>query len=254
MYALAACFLSHFVLVVASRFSEPQGMGIRNGFASGGVTVQAVSPDSPAARAGIQPGDRVVAVDAQSIADRYHWWLVGMTNELDRPRRLQIERTGDKREVMLTLGRRPWSFWWSKTGLLNLIFLGSQSTYLALALFIAFRRPHDAVARIGALALAGAPSALVWWQAGTFAIWRQLPGPLAFFLAIPRLAGMAVAPTALAFLALFPRRLFRARWVWTLVWAPALLLLPWDAYYHVYCLIYRPERAVAVSPGCRLGA
>jgi regulator of sigma E protease len=69
------------------------------------AVVGAVEPGSPAAAAGIEAGDRVVAVDGEPVA----WW--GDVEDAVRSRpgaelRLAIEHAGASREVVLPLGAR----------------------------------------------------------------------------------------------------------------------------------------------------
>jgi hypothetical protein len=44
------------------------------------------------------------------------------------------------------------------------------------------------------------------------------------------------------FWAIFPRKLFRSRWAWVLVWAPVALYLPLFANF-TYRMVYQPERS-----------
>jgi hypothetical protein len=89
------------------------------GQSGGGYAIEAVRDDSPAARAGIRPGDRLVAVDGVVIAAAVaaFWADVGLAatperaafaarvlaaGRRDRPRRLTIERaTGARRTLDL---------------------------------------------------------------------------------------------------------------------------------------------------------
>jgi regulator of sigma E protease len=70
------------------------------------TTVGRVLPDSPAAQAGLQPGDTIVAVDGRALR---HW---GQLDELvarseGRPLRITVMHEGAQREVAVTPRRMP---------------------------------------------------------------------------------------------------------------------------------------------------
>src|SRR5262249_42577398 len=117
-------------------------------------------------------------------------------------------------------------------------YLGVTTVYLLLGLFIGFRRPYDPLARLGAWFIAtaaifyGLP--LAW-----AATWRHLPTVLGALLWIPQVSRFIAEGILVTFLLRFPRRLFRARWCWVLVWAPVLATLPWRIS-AMYSLVYRP--------------
>jgi tRNA A-37 threonylcarbamoyl transferase component Bud32 len=126
---------------------------------------------------------------------------------------------------------------WTATKLVTLI----------LALAIAFRRPYDPLARVGSLFLASLAASFVQMPPGMAAIWRGLPATLGAALWIPAATVILPSPLLLTFFAIFPRRLFRSRWVWIGVWTPALLvaavLLPL-----MYRIVYRPDQTVEPYP------
>jgi regulator of sigma E protease len=69
-------------------------------------TVGRVLPDSPAAGAGLQPGDRVVVLDGRPVR---HWGQLddAVSRAEGRPLALTIERGGQRREVRVTPRRLP---------------------------------------------------------------------------------------------------------------------------------------------------
>ncbi|MBI1738603.1 MAG: PDZ domain-containing protein, partial [Acidobacteria bacterium] len=67
MYLIAASFLSFFLLFFYGMFWGPEPLGIEVEYAVGAVRITSVSPESPAMRVGLQPGDAIVAVDGQAI-------------------------------------------------------------------------------------------------------------------------------------------------------------------------------------------
>lgn len=83
-------------------------LGIELEREQGGVVVKGVVPDSPAERAGIRPGDRVVAVDGQwagSDLGRVRFEL--SVSEANRPVVLVLERQGRRLELEVDLEPIP---------------------------------------------------------------------------------------------------------------------------------------------------
>jgi S1-C subfamily serine protease len=72
-----------------------------------GVRVMGVEPGSPAAQAGVEPGDIIVGFDGESVAgvDDLHRLLDA--ERIGRPTRLTILRRSEKRELPVTAGEIP---------------------------------------------------------------------------------------------------------------------------------------------------
>ncbi|RMG17192.1 MAG: PDZ domain-containing protein, partial [Planctomycetota bacterium] len=72
-----------------------------------GAPVDGAQPGSPAARAGLREGDRIVAANGRSLTDtRALVKLLGGLRPGDRLR-LEVEREGTRRTVVATLAARP---------------------------------------------------------------------------------------------------------------------------------------------------
>jgi S1-C subfamily serine protease len=84
------------------RLPEPQ----RAGGADEALLVVAVSPDTPAARAGILVGDVILAVDGQTIASPEDLldWLTG--NRVGKAATVRLLRGGTPTEISVTIGER----------------------------------------------------------------------------------------------------------------------------------------------------
>ena len=84
------------------------GIGVQADVRDGWIVVIAPSPGSPAERAGIQPGDRIVEIDGKST----HGWTLEDAARAFRGKAgtsisLQLERPGMANAVPLTLSRKP---------------------------------------------------------------------------------------------------------------------------------------------------
>lgn len=71
------------------------------------VTVRYVYPQSPAARAGISAGDRLLKVDGQSVAGRDELWLRMVGMEAGQEMEIEFRHDHKRRTVKITLDRLP---------------------------------------------------------------------------------------------------------------------------------------------------
>jgi hypothetical protein len=94
MYAVAASFLAYFALVDYTLWSGPGPVGIGVEYGQRGAVLSDIGPGSPAERAGLQPGDRLVAVNGLAVHHALEWNVVGTNFESNRPQRFEIERDG----------------------------------------------------------------------------------------------------------------------------------------------------------------
>lgn len=261
MYAIAASVVTYLGLMVYADVFGPGPFGVGLRFREGRVLVVEVVPDYPAARAGIEPGDRIVAVDGQPMRTLLEWRIVAENDEIGRPSILEIERGGQRREASVSFGAH-WRHWGVGTWLTLFAKVTAQLVTFSLALVIAFRRPHDPVALVGALWLAAlsitdfAPIAVAdphvpSLPPGSAALWRSFPAWLTPPLWVGTTTFLLGPILSVVFLAVFPRPVFRTRrawWLWGLTWAvlgavgvPLLL-------FRMYLSVYNPAHAAGGLP------
>ena len=205
MFIVAVSFLMYVSLVLYQIFWGPnvptgQSAGFDFTFAGGRgmVVVAARQPE-------LQPGDRILAVDGQTIRNAHDWNAVRANTEVGRPERWEIARGDQRLQLEQTFDRVAWTEFqledraWPDLGLVLASF--------ALSLVIAFRRPYDPVARIGAWLTATAPLAFGVSE-GWAATWRHLPVLLGALLWIPQISRFVVDGILVTFFTFFPRRLF----------------------------------------------
>jgi len=122
--------------------------------------------------------------------------------------------------------------------------LGLALISFAVGLFVAFRRPWDPTARVGAWFIATASIAF-GLPNGWAVAWRQAPLLVQASFWIPEVSRFVLDGIFLTLFLVFPRRLFLARWPWILIWAPVVATLPWRvAQFHT--VIYRPSETLDV--------
>ena len=109
------------------RRAPARKLRVRSGFhdrSDAAHQVASESPASPAARAGLAPGDLIVEVDGKPILSLADWTVVEGTVEFGRPIHLRVLRRGDLSQVALTLAPAPWSYWRTEPGVILLGVLG----------------------------------------------------------------------------------------------------------------------------------
>ena len=241
MFVLAVSFLAFFILTTYCKLWEPESEGFQYKSRDGRMVLREVTPNSPAATAGLEPGDRVVSVDGHVLRTTLDWLLFHGNIEINRPLQLEVERDSKRFQTVLTLKRRLWTYLTVTDRVLFFVRWGLQLLQLILALVIAFSKPGDPVALLGAWVLATAATFDVDIPKGRAAVWRELPTAPGLLLWIPYISSYFFAGSIFfTFFANFPQRLFRARWAWALLWMPSLvglaLCLPW--HYHT---VYDPD-------------
>jgi hypothetical protein len=208
-----------------------------------GFLVEAVGPGSAAARAGIVEGDRIVEWDGRPLFGFIRLRLIQA--EIGRLYRLTVDRAGVRRQVVLTFHEKDWTFWRSRDGVRQLVFLLSATLYLVLGFTLGFARPRDSSALWGALCLGGIAIGIMHLSSfngitGAFGAVRGLPAPLGeVFFGIASLAVGTLPALLITFLSVFPRRLFESRLVWAAIWVPNLARVGIMTYWLLF-LTYTP--------------
>ncbi len=227
---VAAAFFEYWLLLVYCDLARPAPLGLRlssnDGVVrlrrgSGGqVRVEAVAPDSPAARAGIRGGDQIDRADARQIRGRLDWMATETNLAFGRPLELTLIRGGAPLRTSITPAPSTWREWRDEHGPDLLAVRGLLLISLIVAFVVAWRRPADTTALLGAAFLGTMTVFSVTLPYRFASLWRALPWPLSLPLWLPFMSSVAIASWGYSFFAVFPRQRFRARWPWLLVWLP----------------------------------
>jgi len=232
MYFVAGTFIAYYVVMFYSELLEPRRVGIDCEFKDGGVTITRVVQNSPATRAGLKPGDRLLAIGESTIRNWEDWRRFVATLEIGHHYRFGLERAGQRFELTVKLGRQPGDPF-ARLERKRYV----QCFVLLLALFLAFRHPHKRVAQVASLFLAALGTAPVFPGTEMTAVWRNLPWPLGVVLWIPQITHLMLLPLFFTLFAVFPRKLFRRFWPWLVIWSPAVFVAAWclpQVYEHIY--------------------
>jgi len=220
---------------------QPEAEGFQAQYRDGQMVLRKITANSPAAVAGLMPGDRIVSANSQPVGTDVEWLAFRFNMEINRPLQLEIERQGKELRTELTPKRRLWTNSEVGSRVLSLGWQGAQLFGLALAFIIAVSRPRDPVALLGALMLAMGAIYPFDLPRGRGAVWRELPSALGILLWIPYSTAVTAGAIIFTFFATFPRRLFHPRWGWALVWLPSLFAGAM-ALLATARLVYHPQR------------
>ena len=240
MYCLAAIFLSECLIRLYCIVLGPSGFDFGLEAEGDQSIIDAVPPDSEADRIGLNPGDIVRAVDGQPIRSPSDWMGIGANLEPGRSYRLEIERMGERLQFAYPMGRVKILENWG-TGILAMWQINGL-LLLGTAFLIAFNRPHDFLARMGALALATLAVSFDYWAIlpnGYAQIFRGMPWGIGALLWIPLVCSYLVGPILLTFFVLFPRPLFHVRWPWAIIWLLPLCFVP-VFFRTTFLMVFRP--------------
>jgi tRNA A-37 threonylcarbamoyl transferase component Bud32 len=251
MYIVAACLLGNFSLHICVYVWGPEEPFSQFNFARNALVVEELRPNSAGDQAGIQVGDRVLAIDGRHVQGLGQWDAIRTNFEIGKPYRFQIERGEKQFERVITLRRRSWSQEAQSDRIRFVLNTAGALLTMLVAFLVAFTRPYDWVARIGALSIAllgGSPNFY-----GVAAIVRHLPIFVGALIWWPEVAFFIFPTLFFVFCSLFPRQLFHPRWIWLAI-VPNLFLL-WPMVGFAYFTFVNPRVEVTTPDwGPRIGA
>jgi tRNA A-37 threonylcarbamoyl transferase component Bud32 len=239
MFALAAAFAGYFGLLLYSDFTRPEPTGFIPRIRDSTMTLNAVLPGSPAGRAGLLPGDRVLAANGIPIRNRLDWLSTETNLQIGGPLTLSVARDGAPRSATLVLSRTPARFWLSTAGTTLLLARAVQLVTLVFACVVAFKRPGDLTARLGGWLLATIAVYSIVLPYGIASTWRALPRLAGLALWLPLASSLAVAAVFFTFFAMFPRPLVPSRVAWAALWTPMALAV-WPQLRFAARMVYGP--------------
>jgi hypothetical protein len=226
---VAVAYIGYLALLVTCDLRRVAPFGFVPLFKPDAIFIADVQPDSIAARAGLQAGDRIRRANGQVLEGRTDWQRVRVYLDPSKPLQLEIERSGRSSTVNLQLpaGLRVWGSSPSRPGLLAFRF--AQVITLAFALVVAFKRYFQPPALLGALLLASIATLSLVLPMRMAAFWHALPPVIGGLLWLPFATSVAVGPLLFAFFAVFPRPLWSTARL-TVALFPATLIVGWHMY------------------------
>ena len=242
MFGVAASYAALLALIPYIVILGPADLlGLSASFQDGRMVLRSVTAATLPAKAGLRAGDQVVAIDGRPIRSTQDWVVTNANLELDRAQHWEILRNEELIELEIKPERANWRNRLS-AGYISYSALALCS--FAVGLFMAFRRPHDPAARIGAWFI-GTASIAFGLPNGWAVVWRQVPMLLQILFWIPTVSRFVLEAIFLSLLMVFPRRLTRAHWPWILIWLPVVATLPWRIS-QFSAAIYSPGEALGI--------
>lgn len=185
MFLVAASFVGLLALIpylVIWGPADPEGLNAT--FERGLMQIRAVAPNTPLAEAGLKVGDQVLMVGGQPVHNTNDWAAVLANLQVGRVQVWSILRNEKRLDIEVVPDRATWQ---NRLAYGYVLYVGLTISYFVLGFFVAFRRPGDIVARIGAWFITtvsvefGLPS-------GSAVLWRQLPVVVQALLWIPEIS------------------------------------------------------------------
>src|ERR1017187_3217511 len=233
LYPAVAVVVLHVLLLFVAEFYGPDSPGWQLRRRPQSYLVMAVTPGSPAARAGIQPSDVLLQWDGIPFVDPTDFMLRAGPG---RTYRLEVERSGVRQSIPITFGYRSWRVHFrSASAVVHLVTVLSGLLALVIGLFIVWARSRDWVALGFAWALlvapfGGGPPA----ADGFYYLWLSMPEPILVLLYLEWfVTNAALVPSVLASVMNFPRPLPARRWYLALLYLPFLATQPFGLYQFV---------------------
>ena len=227
--AIAAVYVAYLGLLITCDVLSVPFAGFIPKFKNSRVTVSSLLTQSPAARAGIEEGDRIVRANGQLLAGPPDWQRVVIHVDPSRPLTLDLERHDRPLTVAVPIpldlaGPRLGG---QRGGVLAFRFV--QIVTLTFAIVVAFRRSFRTSALLGSVMLAATSTVTLSLPMQLATFWGALPAWLQLLLWIPYTTSAAVGPLLFAFCAVFPQRIWSRTRI-GLALAPAVTL----AAFHLY--------------------
>jgi tRNA A-37 threonylcarbamoyl transferase component Bud32 len=244
MFVLAGAFAGYYALLIHSDLNRPEPIGFVFEIRDSEMILRELAPDSPAARAGLEVGDRVRTAGGREIRNRLDWQSIQMNLETGRPLRVEVARDGQDRAASLVFNRASRHFWTTTAGVTLLVARAAQAITLILAFVVAYKRPYDRSARIGSWVLSTLAVYSIALPYQIAATWRAWPAVVGLALWIPFASSLAISALIFTFFAIFPHPILRSRLAWCAAWTPMAIALVLQLQFYIR-VVYRPEQ----SPG-----
>lgn len=239
LWLASASFIGYFAFIHLNLYYERQSYYFVREMRSNGIHAARVSPGGPADRMGLQPGDRLVAMNGLRI-DNGNDFSAAMANEaIGVPGKWLVERDGQTIALATPALPRVWI-------VPALAFpLGSMALGLSVLLGVAilWRGPQDLTGRLGAGLLLSLGCAFLPLFPNSIATqWRSFPVPVAMLLAPAAISSTMIHFWLVAFCATVTRTPF-TRTQAVIAMAPGAAV---GAVVLWYCALvaYTPRRAV----------
>lgn len=242
LLAIGLCYSAYFGAILFCDFWRGEELGMKLEYPGEEAQVAKVMPGSPAARAGLQVGDRITRLGAVHLRTRLDRFAFHPRLSFGEPIPLTWIRDGIQMQSAMTVSVGHYAFWRTRAGLTLAMMRAMQAALLALAFVIAWKQPHDLGALVGAWLLASLGVFSIVLPTRLSVVWRDLPAPLELALWPPYLSSVCAGAVLATFFTVFPERAPRWRLILGIVWGLTLPFVALSAYDQLQ-VMYSPNQA-----------
>jgi len=240
LLGIGVCYFAYFAAILFCDFWRAEELGIKLHYPGAEVHVAEVTPGSPAARAGLEVGDRITRLGAVHLRTRLDRFAFHPRLSFHEPVSITWLRDGVEMQSRMTVTTAGHTFWRTRAGLTLATLRSMQVGMLALACIIAWKQPRDVGALVGAWLLASLGVFCIVLPTRLSAVWRDLPAPLELSFWLPYLSSVSAGAILATFFTVFPRRAPRWRLILGIVWGVTLPLAVLVAYEQLQ-VMYSPQ-------------
>ena len=239
---IGVCYLAYFAAILFCDFWRAEELGIKLHYPGAEVHVAEVTPDSPAARAGLRVGDRITRLGAIQLRTRLDRFAFHPRLSFHEPVAITWLRDGAEMQSKMTVTTARHAFWRTRAGVTLATMRAMQIGMLVLAFIIAWKQPRDVGALVGAWLLASLGVFCIVLPTRLSAVWRDLPALLELSLWPPYLSSVCAGAILATFFTVFPKRAPRWRLILGIVWGVTLPFAVLLAYEQLQ-VMYSPQSA-----------
>ena len=225
--SIAASFVLYTAVAFYADIRGPELTGIRRQLRPNEIIVETVYPNTPAERAGLRAGERIVSWNGSADFTGLWWHITRSNLKIDNPYGVGVATaSGLTRQVTLEYRAKTLHEWWrERAGWWSIAGVLRPWLCLTLAILIAFRCSSQGAGLWAALLLAEAAISFLPSPDGLAAIFRGLPLPISILALAVKASGPLAVGAMPTFCVNFPRPLQLPRGAWLLIWSGVAYLL-----------------------------
>ena len=246
LLAIGVCYLAYFGAILFCDFWRGEELGIKLRYPGAEVHVAEVTPGSPAARAGLEVGDRITRLGAVHLRTRLDRFAFHPRLSFHEPVTITWVRDGADMQSTMTVTTARDAFWRTRAGVTLATLRSMQVGMLALAFIIAWKQPRDVGALVGAWLLASLGVFCIVLPTRFSAVWRDLPALLELSFWLPYLSSVCAGAILATFFTVFPQRAPGSRLILGIVWGVTLPFAVLVAYDRLQ-VMYSPQSPPLLS-------
>ncbi|MEQ1731248.1 MAG: PDZ domain-containing protein, partial [Vicinamibacterales bacterium] len=238
-------FLVYFAVTAAGDLIPLEHFGAVFAIGADAGEVTTVAPGSPADRAGIRPGDRILTIDGRAVRNTLDWAVVYARIHEGQPIDAAVLRAGRTQHLEVRFDRRSDGSFATAERRVVLLSRAAQLITLVFGVVILVKaRGVEALLGFWLLATVGVYS--VGLPPRMAAVWRQFPVPVQVLFYLPSVSKAIIGVILLLFFRVLLRRPLTDR-TGLIIVSAGLACVAWELPF-ITALVYRPHWLPALTP------